>query len=277
MIVHPPAEVAAAGDDVPPHWYGSVFSHRSWPGWLAIVGAICVVHVLSPNGVIGNVTYIVITTGSAAAAWIGVSRQPPHQRFAWRCIAIGLTCSGAGDAIYYVQGLVGGSLPNVSIADALWLAAYLGLSIGLSGLIVGRQSVGRIDVDSLIDIASFGVLAMIVLTQFGVVHDLISDSSYSLATRAVWTAYPIFDAALLVVVAQAIISRRIRGLRGLFLTLGVALWLTSDFTSLFLTDTSGIHKWLDVGWMVGPAALGVAAWPRVNRGARLQPTTTRPT
>jgi diguanylate cyclase (GGDEF)-like protein/PAS domain S-box-containing protein len=265
-------EVAAADDDVPRHWYGSALSHHSWRGWLAVVAAICVVHVLSPNGVIGNITYIVITTASAAAAWLGVSRQQPKRRFAWRFIAIGLTCSAAGDTIYYVQGLVSGSLANVSVADALWLAAYVGLAIGLSGLIVGRHTADRIDVDGLIDIGSFAVLAMIVVTQFGVVRDLVSDSSYSIVTRAIWTAYPILDAALLAVVAQAILSRRLRGRSGLFLTLGVAMWLTSDFTSLFLTDTSGIHKWLDLGWMAGAAGIGISTWPSAAPGTDREPT-----
>ncbi|MEO8267576.1 MAG: EAL domain-containing protein [Ilumatobacteraceae bacterium] len=272
MIVCPPTEVAATGNDLPPHSYGSVFGRRSWPGWLALVGAICVVHVLSPNGVGGNITYIVITTGSAVAAWIGVRRQPPQRRFAWGCIAIGLTSSGVGDTIYYMQGLVAGSLPNVSLADAFWLTAYVGLSIGLSGLIVGRHTTGRLDVDGLLDIGSFVVVAMIVVTQFGVVRDLVSDASYPIATRVIWTGYPIFDAALLGVVIQAMFSRRLRGAGGLFLSCGVALWLTSDFTSLFLSDTKGIHKWLDLGWMLGAAGIGISTWPRVAPGTSREPT-----
>ena len=272
MIVCPPIEVATASDDVPPHRHLSIFAQRSWPGWLAIIGAIGVVHVLSPNGVTGDISYIVITVGSAAAAWIGVSRQPPQRRFAWACIAAGLTSSGTGDTIYYVQGLVTGSLSNVSVADGFWLAAYVGLSIGLSGLIVGRHTTGRIDVDGLIDIGSFVVLAMIVVTQFGIVRDLVSDSSYSIVTRVIWTGYPILDAALLGVVTQAILSRRLRGAGGLFLSCGVALWLTSDFTSLFLTDTSSIHKWLDLGWMMGAAGIGISTWPRAAPGTRREPT-----
>ena len=265
-------EEAASGDDAPRHWYGSFFGRRSWRGWLAVVAIIGFIHVLSPNDVTGNVTYIVITLGSAAAAWIGVIRQAPQRRFAWGCIAIGLTFSGVGDTIYYVQGLVSGSLSNVSVADGFWLAAYVGLSIGLSVLIVGRHTTGRIDADGLIDIASFVVLAMIVVTQFGVVRDLASDASYSIVTRVIWTGYPILGAALVGVVTQAMFSRRLRGASGLFLSCGVALWLTSDFTSLFLTDTSGIHKWLDLGGMMGAAGIGISTWPQVASGTSREPT-----
>ena len=48
----------------------------------------------------------------------------------------------------------------------------------------------------------------------------------------IWTAYPILDAALLGVVAQAMLSRRLRGRGGVFLGCGIALWLIADFISL---------------------------------------------
>ena len=252
-------EVAATGDDVPPHWYGSVFSHRAWRGWLVVAGAICIVHVLSQNGVIGNVTYILITNGSAAVAWIGTSRQPPEHRFAWGCIAVGVTSSGLGDTIYYAQGLIDGRLPVVSFGDPFWITAYIVLAIGLSTLIVGRRHSGRIDVDGLIDIGSFAVLAVIVVTQFSVVRDLVSDGSTSVTTRIIWTAYPILDAALLGVVVQGLISRTLRRTAGLLLGLGVALWLASDFASLLIGDIEG--KWMDLGWMVGAVVIGTSTWP----------------
>jgi diguanylate cyclase (GGDEF)-like protein/PAS domain S-box-containing protein len=267
MIVCTPAEVTAAFNHVPARARRSIFARPTWPYWLTLVVAICGVHVLSPNGVLGNITYILVTSGSAAAAWIGVSRQPRQRRFAWGSIAAGVTCSAAGDAIYYVQGQVTGALSNVSVADGFWLASYVGLAIGLSSLIVGRRGTGRVDIDGLIDIGSFAVMAVLVVTQFGVVRHLVSDSSYSITTRTIWTAYPVFDAAVLGVVVQAMVSRRLRGSGGLFLSCGIALWLTSDFTSLFLVDTSGIHKWLDVGWMVGAVSLGVSTWPPDTRAA----------
>ena len=259
MIVCPPMEVATAGNDVPSRWYGSVPGHRSWRGWIAIVGAVCVVHLLSPDGIVGNITYVLITNGSAVVAWIGVSRQPPQHRFAWGCIATGVTFSGIGDTIYYTQGLITGTLSDVFVADIFWLTTYVALAIGMSTLVVGRHRSGRIDVDGLIDIGSFAVLSVIVVTQLGTVRDLVSDGSYSFTTRASWTAYPILDAALLGVVAQAMISRKLRRVAGVLLGCGVALWLVSDFASLLLRDIEG--RWMDLGWMVGAAALGVSTWP----------------
>ena len=272
MIVCPPVEVAAASDDVPSCGRQSYVARKSWPAWLTAGVAICVVHVLSPGGAVGDITYLLITNGAAVVAWIGVSRQPVHRRFAWGCIAAGVTSSGVGDTIYFVQGLVTGNLANVSVADAFWLVAYVALTIGLSTLIVGRHHSARIDVDGLIDIGSFVILAIIVVTQIGGIRDLMTDGSYSVGTRVIWTAYPIFDAALLGVVIQAVISRRLRGISGLFLTCGVALWLTSDFISLILTDASGFHKWLDLGWMVGAAGLGISTWLRSALASRADTT-----
>jgi diguanylate cyclase (GGDEF)-like protein/PAS domain S-box-containing protein len=238
----------------------TVVANRWW-SFLAI-GVVCssVAHLVRPDGIFGNSTYLAVTSGAALLAWIGASRQPQQRRFAWACIAVGLTCSAAGDAIYYVRGLVTGVLPNVSISDGLWLVSYVALAVGISILIVGGDGKRRIDVDGLIDMGSFAAVAIVVVTQFGVVRDLAGNTAYSIPTRAIWTAYPALDAALLGVVAQAMLSRRLRGLSGVFLSCGAALWLISDFVSLLLASAD-IQKWLDVGWMVGAVALAVSAWP----------------
>jgi diguanylate cyclase (GGDEF)-like protein/PAS domain S-box-containing protein len=247
---------------VAPSRHRHVFVHPSWSWWLVIVVCICSAHVLHPNGTFGKGTYLLITSGAAVVAWIGVTRQPVRWRFAWSCVAIGVTCSAVGDTIYYVMGLVNGNLANISVADGFWLTAYVGLAVGLSSLTVGGHGLRRLDIDALIDIGSFAVLAVLVVTQFDVVRDIVSDSSYSISTRMIWTAYPVLDAALLGVAAQAMVGRRLRSLNGVFLSVGVALWLTSDFTSLLIGESDVISRWLDVGWMVGAVGLGIAAWPR---------------
>ncbi|HEX3089180.1 MAG TPA: diguanylate cyclase, partial [Ilumatobacteraceae bacterium] len=214
----------------------------------------------------GNLTYLTITCGAAVVAWSGARRRDVRWRFAWSCVALGVTASAAGDAVYYIRGLIDGALLDVSIADAFWLTAYVALAIGLSSVIIGGHGVRRFDVDGLIDIGSFVVLAMVVVTHLGAVRDVVADSSYSMSTRAIWTAYPILDAALLGVVAQAMLSRRLRGFSGAFLICGAALWLTSDFTSLIIGDDAGIHRWLDVGWMLGAVALAISTRPQSTVG-----------
>ncbi|MGZ4767563.1 MAG: putative bifunctional diguanylate cyclase/phosphodiesterase [Ilumatobacteraceae bacterium] len=215
---------------------------------------------MRPAGAVGEVTYVAVTLGAGVAASIGARRQPASRRFPWMCVAVGVTLSGIGDAIYYAMGEIQGSLSDLSIADAFWVAAYVAVAIGLSSLIVGSGS-RRVDFDGLIDIGSFAVLAVIVVSQLSVVRDTLADTSATLLARLTWTAYPMLDAALLGVVTQAIVSKRMRNLHGLFLSLGVALWLVADFALLFVSDKTAVTTWLDVGWMVGAASIAVSAWP----------------
>ena len=268
MIACPPVQVAPIGLRAQPK-RRLVFARRSWLFWLVAAAGVCGAHVVYPDGAFGHGTYLLVTAGAAVVAWIGVSRQPPRWRFAWGCVAAGVTFSAVGDSVYYVMGLFNGALADVSIADGFWLAVYVALAVGVSSLVVGGHGLRRIDVDGLLDVGSFAVMAMVVVMQFAVVRDVVADASYSISTRVVWTAYPVLDAALIGVLAQAMISRRLRGRSGVFLTCGAVLWLTSDFVSLLLGSSEALSRWLDLGWMVGAVALGLSSLPgRRPRSAR---------
>ncbi len=242
---------------------------RSWsrPGLgrlavgIGIIAGICAAHVLRPDGPVGESMYLLMTIAAAVVASIGARRQVTPQRFAWGCVALGVTLSAIGDAIYFGRGWIEGSYSDLSAADAFWIASYLATAVGLSSLLVGGRVSRRLDVDGLIDIGSFAILAVIVVTQLDAVREIVADASYSLLERATWTAYPVLDAALLGVAVQAIISKRLRNWHGALLTFGIALWLVSDFASLLLDDKTVSTRWLDIGWMVGAVSVGVSAWP----------------
>jgi len=229
--------------------------------WVGIVVSICVVHVLRPEGAIGELTYVALTGGAAVAALVGAMRRSGPRRFAWMCVAVGVALSAIGDGIYYVLEFIQGHFSDLSVGDAFWITSYCAMSIGLSSLVVSGRGRRRIDIDGLLDIGSFAVLAVIVVTELDVVRDIINDSSYSLLERATWTAYPVLDAALLGVAAQAFFSRRMRNRSGALLSLGIALWLISDFASLLLDDKTVSTKWLDLGWMIGAVSVALSAWP----------------
>ncbi len=234
---------------------------------LATVALISAAHVVHPDGAVGQITYVAVTAGAAVAASIGARRQSGSRRFAWTCVALGVSFSALGDAYYYLMGLIQGSYSDLSVADAFWLASYVGIAVGLSTMIVGNGS-RRVDVDGLIDIGSFVVLAVIVVTQLSVVRDTLSDTSFPIFSRLVWSAYPVLDAALLGVVTQAIVSKRLRNVNGLFLSLGVALWLVADFASLLIVDKTTVTRWLDVGWMIGAVCIAASAWPSATQRAQ---------
>jgi diguanylate cyclase (GGDEF)-like protein/PAS domain S-box-containing protein len=146
------------------------------------------------------------------------------------------------------------------MADAFWVIAYVSLVLGLASLVVGGHG-RRLQIDAMIDIGSFAVLGVIVVTQFPFVRDIIVNSSYSLPTRLIGMAYPVLDAALFAVAIQAVFGRRLRGPRGLLVISGVMLWITSDVVSFLVTDSPIVLSWLDVGWMFGAACLAAATWP----------------
>ena len=177
-----------------------------------------------------------------------------------RAVAVGVTLSGIGDAIYYVMGEIQGSLSDLSIADAFWVTSYIAVAIGLSSLVVGSGS-RRVDFDGLIDIGSFAVLAVIVVSQLSVVRDTLADTSSPLLARLTWTAYPMLDAALLGVATQAIVSKRMRNLRGLYLSARSRSVARLGLRLSVPQRQDGVTGWLDLGWMIGAASIAVSAWP----------------
>ncbi|MEP7114638.1 MAG: EAL domain-containing protein [Ilumatobacteraceae bacterium] len=254
----PPAARATRGGA--PSKYRYFSAHRRWLSWGSVVAVLCISQVLYPDGFVGYGTYLLATVGAAVVAAIGARRQATLRRFAWGCVAIGLMCSAVGDLIYSLLVLIDGEQPEFSLADAFWLASYVALAVGLSSLVVGGRGWRRVDMDGLIDMASFAVLAAIVVVQFTFIREFVEDSSVSKLTRTVWALYPVLDVALFAIVAQAFLSRRLRGFGGAFLSCGVALWMASDLGQL-IGDVPVITTSLDVGWMLGAVSLAVSTWP----------------
>ena len=234
----------------------------AWAVGVVLIVGLVVAHILQPDGVAGQSTYLAVTGGAAAAATLGARRQTAEWRFPWRCVAMGLTLSAIGDSILLVYTLFGHLVPEVSAADSFWLGSYVALVIGLSSLVIGDGGWRRVDIDGLTDIGSYAVLILLAMTQFSAVGDIISDASRSVLTRLIWTAYPVLDAALLGVVVQTMVKRRLRGRNGLLLCSGVVLWLIADFVTLTMTDINTIFPWLDAGFMLGAVGLAAATWPR---------------
>ncbi|MEQ1786585.1 MAG: EAL domain-containing protein, partial [Acidimicrobiales bacterium] len=93
-----------------------------------------------------------------------------------------------------------------------------------------------------------------------VVAPLLDDPATALTTRLVWTLYPVLDAVLLALVLRAVLSRRAGTHVGGLLLAGTMCWLFADLAAaeLDLVGTGAILA--DLGWMVGPALLGLATW-----------------
>ncbi len=225
---------------------------------LVLVGG----HLWRPTGWIGDVTYTAVTLGAGLVAVVIARsrRSDTGDALAW--VAAGVTMSGVGDVCYTVILRVQHVAPDASIADIFYLASYVALGLGLLLIVQGRRAVRELDPDGLIDVASFAVLATIVV---GVVVDIggvFDDPSLSLAAQFTWAAYPILDAALLTVLLRSLVTRRMLNISGVLIADGVACWLASDFTSLMMANASAYSTWMDLGWMLGAAAMVAGASAR---------------
>ena len=232
--------------------------------WLVVGASLAIAHFADTADGVGEVTQLLMSIGAAVAASIGARRHPRPWRFPWGCVALALVLSAMGDVVYNMLDVFDRAPLDVSAADPFWLSAYVVLAIGLCSLIVGGRGVRTVDVDGLIDIASFTVLAVIVALRFTVLGDIVADGSLTMFTRSVSAAYPLLDAILLGVIAQAIVSRRLHGLSGVFVSCGVGLWLISDLSSWWITDPALYSRWSHVIWMLGSASLAASTWASLS-------------
>jgi diguanylate cyclase (GGDEF)-like protein len=135
----------------------------------------------------------VVSAAATVGLWVGVRRHRGASRRAWTLIAIGVTAWVVGDFVWNAYAFVGAELPDVSIADILYLAAYPLLATGV--VMMARSRAGNYLREGLLDGCIFTVSATIVVWQFLVLP--ISGTSSSWFTTTVWSAYPLADALLL--------------------------------------------------------------------------------
>ena len=235
----------------------------SWPrrsrATLAIAStlvSVSVLHLIWPLGEVGVTTFLIATVGAGALACESYRRHRGAVRL-W--LAIGISASALGDAIYQIYPFVRGVSPDVSIADPAWIGSFVAIGIGL--LLALRRSGGgaRTDIDGMIDMVVIGVVSMLVIWEFWL-SKTVADTSYSLFVRSVWAVYPILDAALLAIVLRAVLERRDQLVAGVGLLGGLLLWLFSDFVWMAVTPAGLFSAALDVGWMVGAVFLAVGSW-----------------
>ena len=224
---------------------------------IAIATVCCVIRVVAPAGWAADIAYVAVTLGAGAVAWL-LARAAQARSVGGRLIALGLIMSGIGDAVYVVITHLNGAVPNVSVADVFYLSSYVALAAGLVVLLGVRTEHRSFDLDALIDMGSFVILAILWVSVAANIGKIFDDTSVSTVVHLVWTAYPILDAALLAVVVKAVFSRRLWSWSGIALLLGIGGWLASDFATLLFDDASIGKAWMDLGWMVGAALMAVS-------------------
>ena len=233
--------------------------------------ALLAAHLLQPSGSIGRATYLAAVVGAAVIAWVGALRRPRGPSRVPVLIAAGLSSSAVGDLIWYTYAWTGDE-PNVSVADAAYFLAYVGLTGALVLSTLVRTGEGaRIDPESIIDTLTIIVVSVVIFWDLSIAT-IVADTTVSGFTRVVWSCYPVLDAILLAMVARAMLNRESRSIIGLPFACGVACWLIADIGNL-LTVSTAVGAFLDAGWMLGAILMSTSAWrrPERHRGTQLPP------
>mgnify|MGYP000089842514 CR=1 FL=1 len=229
----------------------------TWVAAVVFVLGLSTIHTLYSDGWIGHYSYLAATVGASAVAWIAAIQRGGATR---RWLAIGISASALGDVLYQLYFELNLIEPDVSMADAAWIASYIGVGIAMLLLLRKGHERLRTAVDGLIDMAVIALVACLLLWEFWL-QGTFTDESVPLSIRFVWAAYPILDAVLLGLVVRTLIERRTQTRTGVLLALGVTCWLISDFYFFIIVSPSElIANLLDIGWMLGAALLAGACW-----------------
>ncbi|MEU3935214.1 EAL domain-containing protein [Streptomyces sp. NPDC029044] len=205
--------------------------------------------------------WTVMVPAGAAALITGVLVHRPGRRWPWLMLAAGLAVVAAGGAYTHAQS------PSVrafglfpSLADAINLAAYPLLALGLFGLVRCRR-VGRALpclLSALIITTALALPAWIHLVQ-----PLDTRFGLTWQQRAIALAYPLADLVLLTMPARLLIPRPLSGRdRAVqLLALGTVTLLCADVASGILLLGGSSPSWAlpGSGWIVLSAAWGLAA------------------
>lgn len=242
---------------MPPESLSKPTTSATWIAGLAVVLGLSTIHTLYSDGWIGQYSYLSATVGASAVAWIAAIQRGGAIR---RWLAIGISASALGDVLYQLYFGLNSIEPDVSIADAAWIASYIGIGVAMLSLLRKGHERLRSAVDGLIDMAVIALVACLLLWEFWL-KGTFTDESVPISIRFVWAAYPLLDAVLLGLVVRTLIERRTHTGTGILLAFGVTCWLISDFYFFIIVSPSElIANLLDVGWMLGAALLAGACW-----------------
>jgi diguanylate cyclase (GGDEF)-like protein len=204
-----------------------------------------------------STAYGLLGAAAGFAILTGLLRYRPRMRSVWYLIFTGILSNLAGDVVLGINHWILGDLPVVSLLESLlYLGSYPFLAAGLSRLIRGRTT-GR-DLGSLIDAAivssGLGLLAWVYL-----VAPVWSDHSLSPVERILWTAYPLCDVALVVLLARLVVGTGARSASLYLMAAFMGTMLVADASSAILARYGDYGSWVTALYCLTYVFLGASA------------------
>ncbi|MGH9277921.1 MAG: sensor histidine kinase [Acidimicrobiales bacterium] len=190
------------------------------------------------------VSYDVVEVCIGVSMVGGILHFRPRPARPWWLLATGLGLLIAGDLVFNALTEITGSEVFPSVADALYLASYVALSLGVTDILRSRRH--KRDrtalLDALLVTVAAGALTWVYLVDLDMYGDV------SLLESLISAAYPVADILLLAFLVRLLVAPHQGSVSERMLGLGIGLLLVADtvYARLVLTESYGIGSWLDV-------------------------------
>ena len=246
---------------------------RGWLYYLIIGTVALAVMATTPILAVYDVIYLTISAGVVVAMLVGVRVHRPSPRAPWLVMALAQTFWVAADATYFVLVDIGHQDAFPSAADALYLAGYPLLLLGIALLIRSRpRRGGRSD---LVD----GSIVTVGLTMgfWALLAQPSLDDSYSSTLAAVVSvAYPMFDILLIGGLFMLMINDTTRAKALGLLLAACGMLIASDTLSIVSDAGAAVSPTLlDMLWVGSYVVWGAAVLhPSVGYRVRLRDAST---
>jgi len=188
--------------------------------------ALSVGYFVLPNANSQNVDYTFLGTASVVFILIGVRLQHPRNRFGWYCVAAAGAFFTLGDDAYTVYSNLHISVPFPSYADALYLAGYPFLFLGVVSLTRGAGTSSQREDTADAAIVAMGVLA---ISWHFLMNSYVHNSTLTTFGLVVNMAYPIMDIALVFIVFRTLLFRKSKSPSHRLLAAAMSVMFVADF------------------------------------------------
>ena len=187
-------------------------------GVVVLVGGLLAIYFFLTAGS-QNVLFDSIAVVAAAAMFVGLIRYKAEPRFAWILLAAGTLLMAVGDIVF------GTSQPVPSVADMLYVSAYVALTLGFVGLVrsefPSRRGSSRLE--AIVVAAGVAILGMLML----IVPAAHPDGAGP-AAQAVSLGYPAIDLILLLILFKPAHRPGTRRIVFVLLAAGLLVRLVGD-------------------------------------------------
>ncbi|MEA2145965.1 MAG: hypothetical protein QOG59_1552, partial [Solirubrobacteraceae bacterium] len=230
-----------------------------WWAYLIVGAVVCALYLfVSPLKGSGPVINGLGLSG-VVAVLAGIQMNRPSARVPWWCFVLGLFLFWLGDMYTYsYPKLFNVAVPFPSVGDAIYLAVYPALMLGLLVLVRRRNRGG--DGPGLIDSLIMSV-GLALISGVTLIAPYAHDPTMSLLPKLVSIGYPMGDIILLAAVIRLAVDAGKRRPSFYLLTASIVTLLSTDFVYGILTLHGNYNHqlWLDAGWIFFYLLWGAAA------------------